>query len=133
MIITTFISGYQSVLLSIIKNSVIKFIYILPTHSILSYYGAISHEKVHFPTTKSCNWKTIYCFFLNHLHWIYFDIFFSRGYAWKTEWMKMRAEKNEFKWMRKKSISPTLTPDIDVEQFFTSTLLTRYVDLIRSK
>lgn len=107
-----------------------------------SYYGAILHEKVHFTATKNCNWKTIYCLFLQH--YTENAIFYS---------VVMREKMNEWKFWAEKYVRLLLNGkkinflpqcalhDIDVVEsllfffFYLDTLdcVIRDFDLIRWK
>lgn len=136
-IITTFISGYQSILHSLLKNKAwadniySRFFRFIP----FAYSSAICHGKMHSATTKNCNWKTIYCFFLQHLHRIYFRSFFG-GYAWKNGNRMNENFGPKFRVLLNGKINFPPTPSIPVSmlcEFSLSTLLIRDVDLIRWK
>lgn len=114
-IIATFISGYQSILHSLLKNKApIIFIHSLALRCNFAWKSAFYNKEQQL--------KTIYCFFLQLLHWKYFRYFFSAVLRDKTEsgWMRISAEKFVFYWMGKNQFPHPRFPYWCAASFFTA-------------
>ena len=129
---------------SLLKNKAviifIRFLFFFQLIHSLALRCSFPWKSAFYSNKKNCNWKTIYCFFLHHLHkinfWYFFSVVMREKKTKRKEWMKISAENFVFYWMGKNQFplsTHTFRSILMLCNFLLFAFVIRDVDLIRWK